>query len=75
MGKDTEYFAVLENGCVALIEITDEMKEVAEKEHDGIEDYFYAVVCDKYNISVNNCEWMITCSSQITVYGQIPQLQ
>lgn len=73
--KDTEYFAVLENGCVVLIEITDEMKKVAEKEYDDIEDYFYAVVCEEHDISVNNCEWTITCASQIAVYGQIPQLQ
>ena len=72
--KDTEYFAVLEDGCVVLIEITDEMRNEIESQYCGDEeDYFVAVICEKYNINCNNCQWSLTCESMITCYGKKPK--
>lgn len=73
--SDTTYFAVLEDGCVAFIEITPEMWESIDKFFAGDEEaYFAKVVCEKYNISYNNCQWSLVCESCITCYGKKPQI-
>ena len=69
--NDTSYFVVLENGCVVFVEITPEMQQEIDSTYEGeIEDYFAAVICEEYNISINNCEWSITCESCVTCYGK-----
>ncbi len=68
---DTSYFVVLEDGCVVFIEITPEMRNEIDTKYDGDEeDYFYEVVCEEHNISVNNCEWSLTCQSCVSCYGK-----
>jgi len=75
MEKDTEYFAVIENGCVVLIEITDEMRNAIDTQHNGDEeDYFAAVICEEYGISYNNCQWSLTSEAQMACYGKKPKL-
>lgn len=73
--SDTSYFAVLEDGNVVLIEITPEMEKTIEDEYNrDYEGYFYEVICEDYNISHNNCQWMITSESCITCYGKKPNI-
>lgn len=73
--NDTPYFAVLENGCVVFIEITPAMKKVIESSYEGDEEaYFAEVICEEYNISYNNCQWSLTCESQIACYGKKPKI-
>lgn len=73
--SDTQYYAVLEDGHVAFIEITPEMQRTIDTEYKGDEeDYFAAVVCEKHNISFNNCQWGITSESCIACYGKKPNI-
>ncbi len=68
---DTSYFAVLENGHVVFIEITSEMQNEINTKYGGDEsEYFQEVICEEYDISVNNCEWSLTCQSCVTCYGK-----
>lgn len=72
---DTTYFAVLEDGCVILIEITPEMQETIENSYEGDEEaYFAEVICEEYDISYNNCQWSLTCESCISCYGKKPEI-
>lgn len=76
MNIDIPYYAVLENGCVILIEITDEMRNEINTQYNGDEeDYFAAVICEKYDIGYNNCLWSMTTGSQMVCYGKKPKLQ
>lgn len=75
MNTDTPYYAVLENGCVILIEITNEMRNAIDTQHNGNEeDYFAAVICEEYDISYNNCQWCVTSEAQMACYGKKPKL-
>ncbi len=68
---DTSYFVVLEDGCVVFIEITPEMQNEIDTKYGGDEtEYFQDVVCEEHNISVNNCEWSLTCQSCVSCYGK-----
>lgn len=70
-----DYFVVIEDGNVIFIEITRQMNQEIEEAYEGdIEDYFADVVCEKYDISFNNCQWAITCESCIACYGKKPQI-
>lgn len=72
---ETSYFVVLEDGNVAFIEITQEMRETIDNSYDGDEEsYFAEVICEEYDISYNNCEWSITCESCIACYGKVLQI-
>lgn len=75
MTTDTPYYAVLENGCVILIEITDKMRNAINSQYYGDEeDYFTDVICEEYDISYNNCQWSLTTEAQITCYGKAPNI-
>lgn len=73
--NDASYFVVLEDGCVVFIEVTPEMQKEIDSTYDGdIDDYFASVICDEYNISINNCEWSITSEACVTCYGRPIQI-
>lgn len=69
-----DYFVVLEDGNVIFIEITPQMNQEIEGCYEGeIDDYFAEVVCEKYNIAFNNCQWTVACELGIAYYGKKPK--
>lgn len=72
---DKTYYAIIEDGNLLLIQLTPEMEaEIHEKHFGDEEDYLYAVLSEKYNISINNCQWGIVSESCMTCYGRLPQI-
>lgn len=73
---EREYFVIIGyTGTLLLVELTPERQSVIDSEysHDA-EDYFYGVISEEFDLSVNDTSWTIVPESCITCFGRNPSI-
>lgn len=71
MNDDKDYFAILENGFLMLVEITSERRQTINEKYNGDEqDYFEDVIGEELDLSFGDVQWQITSASQMFCVGE-----